>query len=362
MKAVRFLPLLFVFSFVFPVAVFAASKMGDLSALLTDTGEYDFLVEFDISLLKEKNQDLRTARGLKFNDARIRSESAEELQNLKHTVMSAFQLADVTVAHQYEYLPLLHIKTKSAAFVHALERHPQVVAIHENIKLHMFLTQSAPLIQQDKALMLGADGQGASVAVLDSGVDYTHSAFGSCTAPAVPSSCRVVYSADTAPDDGQLDDDGHGTNVAGIAAGIASASSIVSFDVFDGASASSSDITAAINGAITLKDTYNIVAINMSLGGNNFEDPCDGKGPLQNRNPFKASIDSARTNGILTVAASGNDAVSNAIGMPACTPGVVSVGAVYDANVGGSHGVAALVPIVPPPRIKSPVFPIVRTF
>jgi subtilisin family serine protease len=332
MKTVRFLPLLFVFSFVFPFTVFAANKMGDLSALLTETGEYDFLVEFDISSLKEKYQSLRRVRDLEFNDARIRSEVAKELQNLKHAVMSVLQLSDVTVAHKYEHLPLLHIKTKSAASVQALERHPQVVAIHENIRLHMHLAQSAPLIQQDKALTLGADGQGTSVAILDTGVDYTRSAFGSCTAPAVPSNCRVVYSADTAPDDGQLDDNGHGTNVAGIAAGIASASSIVSFDVFDGASASSSDINAAVNDAIALKDTHNIVAINMSLGAGLYQDPCDGKGPPQNQNPFKASIDSARANGILTVASSGNDAVSNAISMPACTPGVVSVGAVYDAN------------------------------
>jgi subtilisin family serine protease len=332
MKTVRFLPLLFVFSFVFPFTVFAANKMGDLSVLLTETGEYDFLVEFDISSLKEKYQSLRRVRDLEFNDARIRSEVAKELQNLKHAVMSVLQLSDVTVAHKYEHLPLLHIKTKSAASVQALERHPQVVAIHENIRLHMHLAQSAPLIQQDKALTLGADGQGTSVAILDTGVDYTRSAFGSCTAPAVPSNCRVVYSADTAPDDGQLDDNGHGTNVAGIAAGIALASSIVSFDVFDGASASSSDINAAVNDAIALKDTHNIVAINMSLGVGLYQDPCDGKGPPQNQNPFKASIDSARANGILTVASSGNDAVSNAIGMPACTPGVVSVGAVYDAN------------------------------
>jgi hypothetical protein len=111
MKAVRFLPLLFVVCFVFPVA-FAASNMGDLSALLTDTGEYEFLVEFDIGLLKKKNQSRRTARGLAFNDARIRSDTAKELQNLKHTVMSAFQLADFTVTHQYEHLPLLHVKNQ----------------------------------------------------------------------------------------------------------------------------------------------------------------------------------------------------------------------------------------------------------
>ena len=330
MKNIRFLPLIPVFFFVSPCAVFGAGNMGDLSAFLTDAGDYELLVEFDVRILKHNNKSLRTARGLKYNDARIRSEAAKELQNLKHTVMSAFQSGDVTVAHQYEHLPLLHVKTKSAARVRALQRHPRVVALHENIKLHLFLSQSAPLIQQDKALTLGAYGQGASVAVLDTGVDYTRSAFGSCTAPAVPSNCRVVYSADTAPDDGQLDAHGHGTNVAGIAAGIASASSIVSFDVFSGVSAYASDINEAINAAIALKDTYNIVALNMSLGGSLFQDPCSG---LQ-LNPFQASIDSARANGILTVAASGNDAVSNAIGIPACTPGVVSVGAVYDADVG----------------------------
>jgi subtilisin family serine protease len=333
MKAVRFSQLLFLFFFTFPFAVFAASKSSDLFTLLNDAGEYEFLVEFDISLLKEKNQGLRKARGLAFNDARIRSGTAKQLKDLKHTVMRVFPMADFAVAHQYEHLPLLHIKTKSAAFVRALARHPSIVAIHENIKLQLFVAQSAPLIQQDKVLTLGADGQGTSVAVLDTGVDYTRSAFGSCTAPEIPSNCRVVYSADTAPDDGQLDDNGHGTNVAGIAAAIAPASSIVSFDVFAGASASSSDINAAINDAIALKDTYNIVALNMSLGGNLYQDPCTG--PPSWRNPFQASIDSARTNGILTVAASGNDAVSNAIGIPACTPGVVSVGAVYDTNVGG---------------------------
>ena len=328
MKAVRILPLLFLLFIDFPVAVFAASKMGDLSALLNDDGEYGFLVEFEINSLKKNNQGQREARGLLFNDTRIRSATAKQLKNLKHTVLSAFQSTDVTVVHQYEHLPLLHVKTKSAAVVQALQRNPRVVAIHENSKLRLVLSESLPLIQQDKALSLGAGGQGTSVAILDTGVDYTQSAFGSCTAPGEPSSCRVVYSADTALNDQMLDAHGHGTNVAGIAAGIAPASSIVAFDVFQGSLAYTSDIIEAISDAIALRDTYNIVAINMSLGGGLYQDPCTG-------NPFQASIESARSNGILTVAASGNDAASNKISIPACTPGVVSVGAVYDANVGG---------------------------
>ncbi len=35
------------------------------------------------------------------------------------------------------------------------------------------------------------------------------------------STCRVVYSFDSAPDDGTLDDDGHGSNVSAIVSKVA---------------------------------------------------------------------------------------------------------------------------------------------
>ena len=57
--------------------------------------------------------------------------------------------------------------------------------------------------------------------MLDSGVDYTRSVFGSCTSITQPSGCKVVYAQDFATNDNQLDDDGHGTNVAGIIARVA---------------------------------------------------------------------------------------------------------------------------------------------
>lgn len=306
---------------------------SDISALLTDTGEYDFLVEFDVSALEKKYSGIRKIRGLAFNNATMRAGVADELRIIKQGILASIPFDRSAATRDYKNLPLLHIKTRSAALVRALERHPGIAAIQKNMKLRMYLSQSAPLIQQDKALTLGAAGRGTSVAVLDTGVDYTRSAFGSCTAPAVPSGCRVVLAKEIAPDDSQLDANGHGTNVAGIVAGIAPGSSIVAYDVFDGATASSADINLAIDDVITEKDTYNIVAINMSLGGGSFQDPCSNWPP--GSNPFKASIDTARANGILTVAASGNDATSNAIGTPACTPGAVSVGAVYDSNVGG---------------------------
>jgi hypothetical protein len=171
------------------------------------------------------------------------------------------------------------------------------------------------------------------VAVLDTGVNYTRSEFGSCTAPGVPAGCRVAVAFDVAANDYALDDIGHGTEVSGVVAATAPGSRLVVLDVFANGGALSSDIIAAIDWVITPanKTAYNIVAINMSLGdGVSYTSPCSSKGT----NPFRQPIIDAKTAGILTTVASGNDGYTNGISSPACTPEAVSVGAVYDANIG----------------------------
>jgi hypothetical protein len=63
-------------------------------------------------------------------------------------------------------------------------------------------------------------------------VNYKHSDFG-CTAINTPAaSCRVVYAFDSAPDDGSLDDNGHGSNVSGIVSKVATKTKIIGIDTF----------------------------------------------------------------------------------------------------------------------------------
>ena len=120
----------------------------------------------------------------------------------------------------------------------------------------------------------------------------------------------------------------HGTNVSAIALGVAPGAKLAMFDVFNGNSASSVDVLNAINTAISRRATYNIVAINMSLGdGSSSSTPCTNS-------IFAAAVSSASNAGITTVAAAGNGGSKTGLGNPACTPGVVSVGAVYDAAYG----------------------------
>jgi MYXO-CTERM domain-containing protein len=120
--------------------------------------------------------------------------------------------------------------------------------------------------------------------------------------------------------------------VAGTATAVAPGAGIVAIDVFDGNSASSPDVIDGIDWAIANRALYNIVALNMSLGnGVKYTAACSSK----LSNPYRQPFIDARNAGILSVVSSGNDGFSDGIANPACTPEAVSVGAVYDANVGG---------------------------
>ena len=187
------------------------------------------------------------------------------------------------------------------------------------------LAQSLPLVNQPAVAAAGERGNGTTVAVIDDGIDYTNAAFGSCTAPGVPTGCHVNVSLLFGT--GSTSNT-HGTNVSAIVLGMAPDSRIAMLNAFSGTTANFSDILTAFNWAIANKATYNIAAINMSLG-----DGILNTSPCSSGNPFATPVTNANNAGILVVAAAGNDAYTNGLGMPACTPGVISVGAVYDSDL-----------------------------
>ncbi|MBT9503667.1 MAG: S8 family serine peptidase [Burkholderiaceae bacterium] len=294
----------------------------------------DFIVEF----ASGDNDTRRTAQSasasLDSNGAP--DAKAAKLQMQKQRVFASLAAGELSVLRNYNHLPLEYVQVRNAAALQKLLASPEVLRVHENRQERTYLAESLPLIGANQSNAQGNAGAGTAVAVFDTGVDYTRSAFGNCTAAGVPASCRVAHAQDIALDDGSLDNDGHGTNVAAIVLGVAPATKIIALDVFTGSpanddlSASSADILAAINWVIANKARYNIVAINMSLGGRKFTAP-DTNGV------YTAAVARARAAGVLTVAASGNDGFTNAMGSPGAAPQVISVGAVYDASVGGMN-------------------------
>jgi subtilisin family serine protease len=254
----------------------------------------------------------------------------------------------VKVLRNYEALATMFVMFGSReALLDALSS-SEVSGIGFDGRLSAGLAQSLPLVRQPKAVGMRQTGEGTSVAVLDTGVDYTRSSFGNCTSPGTPTSCRVPFARDFTPTDDGLRDDSaqflHGTNVAGIVAGVATRTNILALDVFRGASVQWSDLVAAINWTISNQATYAIRAINMSIfqffNYNNSE--CGGS-----TDTVKMAFANARGVGILPVTIAGNnayrdtsgDGVDNAtfrsgIAYPACLPGAVRVGSVYDSNQG----------------------------
>ncbi|HJS27137.1 MAG TPA: S8 family serine peptidase [Actinomycetota bacterium] len=281
--------------------------------------------------------------------AGARVPSAGDSEELLRTTVPAYRslkddvsarVPGLKVLENYRTLPIVFARVGSEPELERLAADPAVIGVEADRKDELFLKQSLPLINQPAAVTAGHTGVGTAVAVLDTGVDYTRAAFGSCTAPGTPG-CKVVVAQDFAPDDGMLDDPAagrHGTNVSGIVVGVAPDTRILGLDVFNGLSSNRSTQISAINFIIAQQATYNIRAINMSLGSpeDYHVSPCSN--PSDGR---VAAFASARAAGILPVVAAGNDAESNGsfhigISSPACIPGALPVGAVYDSDLAPS--------------------------
>ena len=247
-------------------------------------------------------------------------------------MLSELQLPEEKVLRRYRHMPMIALQKQTAADMESLRQDPRVRAVYPNHLLYPHLSESLPLINQPLPAQLGFGGQGAAVVIIDTGLDYTRTDFGSCTAPGDPAECRVKYAGDIAPDDGSRDDSGHGTNVGAIVASVADQADLIALDVFDGNTATLFDVLDAIYWAIDNQATYNIAVINLSLGDSSrFASPCDD----WKTNPYLDAVEHAREAGIVVIASAGNEGYSDGMGQPACTLGAVSVGAVYDAAVGG---------------------------
>ena len=295
---------------------------------LTSGKFQDLIVIFNDNVAQKSTAKQQSMTGLPSHHSQIIEHKAAQYAETKQRVFSAFGSHEAEELKQYSHLPAGFIRIHSKTALDKLLANPDIVGVYENTAERKFLAESLPLIGQPQVAAQGTLGTGTAVAVLDTGVDYTKTAFGSCSSPGVPTNCKVVYAQDFAPGDSKLDDNGHGTNVAGIVLGVAPGTKILALDVFGSSgTASGTDIISAINWVIANKATYNIVAMNLSLGS--------GKYTSQTlESPYYTAFANARAAGILPIVAAGNEGYSDGLASPAAVKGAVSVGAVYDSTMG----------------------------
>ena len=178
-----------------------------------------------------------------------------------------------------------------------------------------------PTVNATLAYNGGFRGNAVGIAIIDSGINTGHADLKSGT------TSRVVYSENFVPGETTTADTfGHGTHVAGIAGGNAALSAgtvkfrgmapdvkFINLRVLDGqGSGFDSSTIAAIDKAISLKTTYNIRVINLSLGR-----------PIMDSyatDPLCDAVGRAWKAGIVVVVAAGNRGRDDGGGREAMAP------------------------------------------
>lgn len=83
-----------------------------------------------------------------------------------------------TYVAEIRYLMSAILAEVPASAVPALQAHPHVVAVNPVADVERNLSETVPFIGAETLQLAGIDGTGVKVGVLDSGIDYTHAAFG----------------------------------------------------------------------------------------------------------------------------------------------------------------------------------------
>ncbi len=237
----------------------------------------------------------------------------------------------------------------------ALRNDPDVIAIVPDMEVKTCTAQGIPLMNASLTRDPGTyTGAGISIAIVDTGVDYTHPQLGGGGFP----NQKVIggYNfgdemADPHPQAGGGTGSSHGTCCAGTAAGdiptggyvplagnfiggVAPDAKIYALKITPAStgSATFSSIIRSFDWCVTHQydDTNNpIMVISCSFGGGQYADRNSGVEAA-----FAATIDATNAAGITVLCSAGNEGYCNALAAPAIVDGIIAVGAVYDANIG----------------------------
>jgi subtilisin family serine protease len=192
---------------------------------------------------------------------------------------------------------------------------------------------TAQLVGQDLAVSQfpSINGSGESIAVLDTGIDYNDPLLGGGFGP----HHKVVAGYDFVNNDGNpIDPDGHGTGVAGIIGadpftlgkhsyqGIAPGANLIALRIDNSVTNPTADIiNSALQWVLVHQARYNIVAVNLSEGGNSTY-------PQKLTGANTTLLQELQNAGVFVAVAAGNDSSTNGIEYPGADPYAVSVSSV----------------------------------
>jgi subtilisin family serine protease len=264
-------------------------------------------------------------------------------------------------------IELLTMPQVAGIYLNAKERKHQISATAVGGVERPTLASSVPSIDVLDAWARGYEGKSVTVAVIDGGVNTAHPMLqGKSVAEACFSAHDPTFNTFTQCPSGQSPQFGsgaaarcpagstrcdHGTHVASIAVGndgtnfgVARGARLLPIDVFSEVRSKedcdpdpspceltdSLTVLKALDYVNQVAAQFNIVAVNLSLGGKSSEGFCDG-------DPRRDVIEMLRSKGIATVASAGNEGLNGLINAPACVAAAVAVGASTDALAVASY-------------------------
>ena len=269
-----------------------------------------------------------------------------EVAAVQGNVLEGLDPADFTLTHRWQSLNAFAGEI-SAAGLRALAADPDVLMVDVDPPAYAELAETAALIRVDQVRGSGITGKGVVVAVLDTGVDTRHPDLRDslidqqcfCASPSGAGCCPNGTSKQSGAGSAE-DDNGHGTNVAGIITsdgrvaplGIAPDAQIVAIKVLDKTGAGTSgSILSGLDYVINSRPEVKVLNISIGLA-NLFSGACDGAASFTSA--FSTAVNTLRGRGALLFASSGNSGSSSQISVPACIANAVAVGAVYKNDAG----------------------------
>ncbi len=262
---------------------------------------------------------------MKTSDPRIHlNQFRSDLSTLHQTAMASTKLqltAPVIVREFSKVFSGVAVKVPRA-MVNRIAALSYVKKVHLNTPVHASLEQSIHQIRADSVWKeFGTEGDSVIVGEIDTGIDYTDSALGGGFGPGY----KVIGGYNFIDSTGNpMDDNGHGTHVAGIIAangaglqGVAPHAKLMAFKVLDQNGEGTEDVVIA---GIEMAVEDHVDIANMSLGGSG--DPDDAA---------STAVDNAVQLGVVFCIAAGNSETFNSIGSPGTARSAITVGAV-DSN------------------------------
>jgi len=295
-------------------------------------------------------------KGLLDRSSDVKSRIAEN-ERIENRILSYLTDVDFTPIHKWLVVSGMSGEI-SASGLRKLLLDPDVLGVDLDYAGQVSLARSVPLIHADEQHARGITGNGVTVALIDSGVDTSHPDLND-TVSAEQCFCTILApSTGCCPNGGSRqmgagsarDDNGHGTEMAGIIAahgaagglpgsvtgeGVAPGSDIVAIKVADAdGKFMDSDVISALEWVVT-QNNINLINLSLSSKGPSnqpFSGHCDSYDLILEM--YAQIISTLKSQGIAVFAASGNEASTTGMDAPACISNSIAVGAVHSASLG----------------------------